>query len=144
MEHRVEKEYLSLVHGVPTKKHEVINAPLEKVPLKQKMKVGSGKEAVTEYFVLASDPSGQFSLLRVKLHTGRTHQIRAHLSHIGHPIVGDKVYGNRPTSAKASVGRQFLHAYRLKFQLMDGTWLESDSPLPEDLKNLLNKVNINY
>ena len=147
----VEKEYLALVHGIPSKLHEVINLPLEKVPLKQKMKVGSGKEAITEYSVVASDPSGQFSLLRVKLHTGRTHQIRAHLAHIGLPIVGDKVYGkkdnklkDRPASAEASAGRQFLHAHRLKFQLMNGTWIDLESELPKDLQEVLDKLGINF
>ena len=140
----VEKEYLALVHGIPTKIHDVINVPLEKVPLKQKMKVGSGKEAITEYYLLASDPSGQHSLLRVKLHTGRTHQIRAHLSHIGHPIVGDQVYGNEFKQTDAQMlTRQFLHAYKLKFQLLDGTWLELESELPEELEDLLLKLGIN-
>lgn len=135
----VEKEYLALVHGT-TKMHEIINEPLEKVPLKQKMKVGSGKEAVTEYNLLASDQAGQFSLLRVKLHTGRTHQIRAHLAHIGHPIVGDSVYGKKSDL----LDRQFLHAYRLKFQLPDGSTIELLSELPSDLKQVLNKLDINY
>src|SRR6185503_12324004 len=126
VERTIQKEYLALVHGVPEKSHDIINEPLEKVPLKQKMKVGSGKEAITEYFVLdSSRPSkmgearpiengaaGQYSLLRVKLHTGRTHQIRAHLAHIGHPIVGDAVYGKPDATLK----RQFLHAFHLKFQ----------------------------
>ncbi len=134
----IEKEYVALAQGVPGKQHDIINVPLEKVPLKQKMKVGSGKPAITEYFLLGSDPSGQFSLLRVKLHTGRTHQIRAHLAHIGHPIIGDSVYG-KPSEI---LDRQFLHARRLKFQLMDGTWLELESELPSELKEVLNKLKI--
>lgn len=137
-DHKVEKEYLALVSGVPAKKHDIINAPLEKVPLKQKMKVGSGKEAITEYFLLNSDASGQFSLFRVKLHTGRTHQIRAHLAHIGHPIIGDSVYGQKSDL----LNRQFLHAYRLKFQLPDGSWMELESELPQDLKETLNHLGL--
>jgi len=158
LDHKVEKEYLALVNGVPAKMHDIINAPLERQPLKQKMKVGSGKEAITEYWVKGSNGSNgengslQFSLLRVKLHTGRTHQIRAHLAHIGHPIVGDKVYGkkddqlDRPARHASQTegnkiagvaGRQFLHANRLKFQLMDGTWIELESELPEELKQVL-------
>ncbi|MBI4363454.1 MAG: RluA family pseudouridine synthase [Candidatus Doudnabacteria bacterium] len=135
----VEKEYLALVHGVP-KMYEVINAPLEKVPLKHKMRVGSGKEAVTEYNLLASDPSRQFSLLRVKLHTGRTHQIRAHLAHVGHPIVGDAVYGKK----SELIDRQFLHAYRLKFKLLDGSVIELFSELPQDLRQVLDNIGIKY
>ncbi len=142
---KVEKEYLALVHGVPLKQHDIIDAPLEKVPLKQKMKVGTGKEAVTEYWVKGvnggkGEGALQFSLLRVKLHTGRTHQIRAHLAHIGHPIVGDAVYGKRSDM----LNRQFLHAHRLKFQLLDGTWLELHSPLPAQLQQVLTQLNIPY
>jgi 23S rRNA pseudouridine1911/1915/1917 synthase len=148
MERKVEKEYLALVHKVPKNKHGTINAPLEKVPLKQKMKVGSGKEAVTEYWVLKEGKiSGldQVALLRVKLHTGRTHQIRAHLAHIDHPIVGDEVYGSMYKQQDLKViNRQFLHAYRLKFQLLDGTFLELGSKLPIELKQVLTKASIKY
>ena len=134
----VEKEYLALVHGAMAQKHGVIDAPLEKVPLKQKMAVGTGKDALTEYFLLANDPSLQFSLIKVKLHTGRTHQIRAHLAHIGYPLVGDAVYGRKDDL----LDRQFLHAYRLKFRLPDGSWLESISELPADLLGVLEKLGI--
>ncbi len=148
LERKVEKEYLALVHGLPKSKHEVINAPLEKVPLKQKMKVGSGKEAITEYWVLNEgqiEGLDQMALLRVKLHTGRTHQIRAHLAHIEHPIIGDEVYGAKYKQQDSTViDRQFLHAHRLKFQLLDGTWMELTSPLPKELKIVLDKAKITY
>lgn len=145
LDHKVEKEYLALVHGIPAKKHDIINLSLEKVPLKQKMSVrdgpasgGKAKEAITEYFVIAESPSGQYALLRIKLHTGRTHQIRAHLSYIGHPLVGDQLYGSTYPS------RQFLHAHRLKFQLLDGSWIELFSKLPQDLEDILSRVGIKY
>jgi 23S rRNA pseudouridine1911/1915/1917 synthase len=163
-DHNIEKEYLALVHGVPAKKHEIINLPLEKVPMKQKMSVRDGsavggkvKEAITEYWVLdSSRPSkmgearpifngaaGQYSLIRVKLHTGRTHQIRAHLAHIGHPIFGDQVYGKEFKVADHVVlNRQFLHAYKLKFQMMDETWLELESELPPELRKVLGQLEI--
>jgi 23S rRNA pseudouridine1911/1915/1917 synthase len=140
MDRKVEKEYLALVQGVPEKLHGIIDEALEKVPMKQKMKVGFGKEAMTEYFVVAQDRAGQFSLLRVKLHTGRTHQIRAHLAHIGHSIVGDRVYG-KPSDL---INRQFLHAYHLKFQLPDKTWIEMESELPQNLQEVLNKLGIKH
>lgn len=140
LDRKVDKEYLALVHGVPQKTHGVIDLPIQRVPLKQKMKIGLGKPAQTEYWVLAD--SGQYSLLRVKLHTGRTHQIRVHLSHIGHPIVGDALYGGKQDSNILS--RQFLHAYKLKFQLPDGAWMELFSNLPQDLTETLKKVNITY
>ncbi len=135
---KVEKEYLALVHGVPAKKHDLIDLPIQRVPLKQKMKIGLGKPAQTEYWVL--ETTGQYSLLKVKLHTGRTHQIRLHLSHIGLPIVGDQLYGKKDEI----LDRQFLHAHRLKFQIMDGTWIELYSELPEDLQEVLKKIGIKY
>ncbi len=141
----IEKEYLALVHGQVPKQHDIIDLPLEKVPLKQKMKVGTGKEAQTEYWVMASGQIpglDQMTLLRVKLHTGRTHQIRVHLAHIGNPIVGDQVYGNKQDLQL--LPRQFLHAHRLKLQLPSGSWIELFSNLPKDLKDILNKANIIY
>jgi 23S rRNA pseudouridine1911/1915/1917 synthase len=165
MSREIEKEYLALVHGVPEKLHGIIDIPIGKTSTHQKMsvqdtslpdrqagasggKVTNYKEAKTEYKLLQSDNSGQFSLLQVKLHTGRTHQIRVHLSHIGHPVVGDKLYGKRPARHASQLvvvmGRQFLHAYRLKFRLMDGTFIELFSELPKDLKQILNKLNIEY
>jgi 23S rRNA pseudouridine1911/1915/1917 synthase len=148
MDRKVEKEYLALVHGVPKEKHMIINAPLEKVPLKQKMKVGTGKEAITEYSVLKEgeiDGLDEVALLRVKLHTGRTHQIRAHLAHIEHSILGDSVYGSKYKQQDSRIiNRQFLHAYRLKFQLLDKTWIELTSDLPDELNQVLNKSDIIY
>lgn len=136
----IEKEYITLVHGEMEKLHDVIDKPLAKDSKRQRMKVGEGKEAVTEYTVIANDSSLQFSLLRVKLHTGRMHQIRAHLASIGHPVVGDKLYGGKIDL----INRQFLHAFRLKFQLPDQTWIELQSDPPKELMEVLNKIGINY
>jgi 23S rRNA pseudouridine1911/1915/1917 synthase len=144
LDRRVEKEYLALVHGAPAKKHDLIDLPIQRVPLKQKMRIGLGKPAQTEFWNLKTGQIpglDQVALLRVKLHTGRTHQIRVHLAHIGHPIVGDALYGRKEDSSILT--RQFLHAYRLKFQLLDGTWIELESELPEDLKAVLQKSAIN-
>lgn len=141
----VEKFYVALVHGKLDQLHGSIDLPLEKVPNRQKMKVGTGKEALTEYWSIDSNPSGQFTLIRVKLHTGRTHQIRVHMQAIGHPLLGDEVYGGTfKASDKQLIDRQFLHAYRLKFKLMDGTRIELTSPLPEDLQAVLSKIGIPY
>ncbi|MBI2355909.1 MAG: RluA family pseudouridine synthase [Candidatus Doudnabacteria bacterium] len=140
----IEKEYLALVHGVP-KLHGIIDVPIGKAGTHQKMKVGEGREAVTEYSLLASDDPLQYSLLKVKLHTGRTHQIRVHMSHIGYPVVGDELYGGKFKQQDAElIGRQFLHAHRLKLRLIDGSWLELISELPEDLKFVLNKLGLKY
>ncbi len=145
LERKVEKEYLALVHGVPAKQHDTIDLPIERVPLKQKMKIGLGKPAQTEYYTLKTGEIpglDQVALFRVKLHTGRTHQIRLHLSALGHPIIGDSLYGKKEDFQ--FLPRQFLHAYKLKFQLPDGSWIELFSPLPPDLKETLKKANIIY
>lgn len=161
----IEKEYLALVHGTMEKHHDFIDLPIAKVPTHRKMSVRDGsasggknsnrnwKEAKTEYFVVAETPSpglrpenkdiDNFTLLRVKLHTGRTHQIRIHMNAIGHPLVGDSLYGGKYKQQDLSlIQRQFLHAYKLKFQLIDKTWIELVSLLPEDLKEVLSKLNI--
>lgn len=157
LEKKIEKHYIALSHGISDKLHGVINAPIEKQSTHQKMRVGGGKEAVTEYTVLAtiggdspdeaSAKSGldPYTLFRLTLHTGRTHQIRVHLAHIGYPIVGDQLYGGQFKKSDVSLlNRQFLHAAKLKFQLPDGTWLELHSDLPSDLKAVLNNLGIEY
>lgn len=145
---RIDKQYLTLVHGAPPALHGIIDTPIGKSNARRKMKAGEGKEAVTEYFVLAETPKDaldRLALLRVKLHTGRTHQIRVHLSHQGLPVFGDQVYGGiHKESDKAILPRQFLHAFKLKFQLMDGAWIELVSFLPDELKQVLAKVGIDY
>jgi 23S rRNA pseudouridine1911/1915/1917 synthase len=146
----IEKEYLTLVHGIPAKLHDTINEPIGRSSTHVKMKVGLGKEAVTEYRVLQTNEENggldQMALLRVKLHTGRTHQIRVHMAHIGHPVVGDQLYGGNYKKADAElINRQFLHAARLKFKLPDGTLIDLESPLPPDLRDFLARVGIpNY
>lgn len=158
LEHQVEKTYLALVHGIPEKLHDIINVPIVKNPNRRRMRAGEGKEAITEYSVLADTANSvssskgavrarldQYALLRVKLHTGRTHQIRVHMAYIGHPLVADETYGgNYKAGDKELLARQFLHAYKLKFKLMDETWLELVSDLPEDLQTVLNKLDINH
>jgi 23S rRNA pseudouridine1911/1915/1917 synthase len=78
-----------------------------------------------------------YTLLRVYLHTGRTHQIRVHMASIGHPIVGDTLYGKK-TQDFPILKRQFLHASKIEVQLPDGTWIHAESELPEDLQTVLN------
>src|SRR5690625_1207400 len=107
-----------------------------------------GKEAVTRYRTLAVYGEGTISLLECRLLTGRTHQIRVHLTHVGHPLVGDPLYGRgiprsgRPLpedlrNAIKNLGRQALHARSLGFEHpQDGRRLEFETPLPPDLWNL--------
>ncbi len=143
----IEKYYITLVHGIPEKLHGFIDAPIGKVSTHQKMRVGVGKAAITEYTQLATGKIGldQVALLKVKLHTGRTHQIRVHLASLNHPVFGDQLYGGFYKQQDLPIlNRQFLHAYKLKFQLLDGTWIEVFSDLPEELRAVLNQAGITY
>jgi 23S rRNA pseudouridine1911/1915/1917 synthase len=118
----VEKTYLALVHGVPARDKDVIEAPIGRHPaLKTRMAVvqKGGKEARSTYQVLWADPLARFSLLGVRIQTGRTHQIRVHLQHLGHPLLGDPIYSAIRSSlqslpwADKLLRRPMLHAWRL-------------------------------
>jgi 23S rRNA pseudouridine1911/1915/1917 synthase len=94
--------------------------------------VAEGKPSRTHFRALG--PVGNDTLLLARLDTGRTHQIRVHFAGIGHPVVGDPVYGKRSDL----VDRQFLHAWRLGFRHpRTGGWLQFESPLPDDLRAAL-------
>lgn len=133
-ERRVHKTYLALVEGVPDPRQGAIEAPLGRHPKNRKKQavVAGGRDAISNYRVREVLP-GNRSLLEVEPVTGRTHQIRVHLAAIGHPIVGDAVYGKRSNL----VGRQFLHAARLGFNMPSGRQVEFESPLPPDLRAAL-------
>jgi 23S rRNA pseudouridine1911/1915/1917 synthase len=142
------KEYLALAHGQIADQR-VIDAPIARDPRqRQRMAVvPGGRAARTEVVPIEHLPG--CTLLRVRLHTGRTHQIRVHLAAIGHPIVGDETYGRGDTlwqidrahggaRRRVPVPRQFLHAERLGFTLpARGEWREFVSPLPADLAAVL-------
>ncbi len=139
----VDKEYLALVVGIPPRLEGVIDLPLGRHPLhKVKMAVlpKGGKPARSDYRVLHRDPRGRFSLLAVRIHTGRTHQIRVHLSHLGHPILGDQLYGGAftaPSSCRKLAPRQMLHAWRLGFEHPESRErLHFQRPPPKDFLGL--------
>jgi 23S rRNA pseudouridine1911/1915/1917 synthase len=95
-----------------------------------------GRAAKTEYRVIRA--SNEMSLVECKLHSGRTHQIRVHLHHLGHPVLGDKVYGGR--FAK-TFSRQMLHAWKLGFRHpRSGEWKNFEAPLPADLQAAINPL----
>lgn len=130
------KVYLALVAGVPKRRAGVIEAPIARHAVhRQKMAVvrnARGRVARTDYRVLASD--AEASLVECTLHSGRTHQIRVHLHHLGHPVLGDKLYGPRAGSRFA---RQMLHARRLGFRHpRTGEWRQFEAPMPEDFREL--------
>ncbi|WP_449242530.1 dephospho-CoA kinase [Desulfovibrio sp.] len=123
-ERRVSKAYLALVHGRPRRDEGRVDAPIGRHPTqKTKMAVveKGGRPAESAWRVLWSDPEGRASLLLVRIFTGRTHQIRVHMAHVGHPLVGDAVYGSREHAAWTARGgeaaalanRQMLHAFFL-------------------------------
>ena len=131
------KQYNVLVHGHLSPEKGVIEAPMGRDPGNRKRMavVGSGREARTRYSVLKYFKG--YTLLEVMLETGRTHQIRVHLSATGFPVVGDAVYGK----ASNVVDRQFVHASRLGFNLpSNGKWVEFTAPLPGDLEEAVGRV----
>ena len=133
-ERRVGKTYLALVRGLPEPPRGAIEAPIGRHPKNRKKMavVAGGRDAETKYKL--RETLGEYALLEVQPVTGRTHQIRVHLAAIGHPVVGDSVYGKRSDV----VGRQFLHAWRLAFELpASGRLVEFESPLPPDLAGAL-------
>ncbi len=136
-EREVGKTYLALVHGVPQAPRGTIEAPIGRHPRNRKKMavVAGGREAETKYRV--REALDGFALLEVEPVTGRTHQIRVHLAAIGHPVVGDAVYGKRSGLTE----RQFLHACKLAFDLpSSGRLVEFESPLPPDLRQVLDSL----
>lgn len=141
-ERTVEKIYHAVVQGHPDPSSGTIDAPIDRHP-KHDYKwavVASGRPSVTHYEVLEMFRAA--SLVKVKLETGRTHQIRVHFSALRHPCVGDLTYGADPTLAKRlGVTRQWLHARTLGFEHpADGRWVEFTSEYPEDLAKSLENL----
>ena len=128
-EHALEREYLALVCGRPRSRTGRIEAPIgrdRKDRTKQSLETATPRDAVTHFEIAEELP--RHTLLRVRLETGRTHQIRVHLAEIGLPVAGDPVYG-RP--GEVGLERQFLHAARLAFpHPFSGDEVECESPLP--------------
>lgn len=156
---RMHRRYQALVWGIPDRPKATVDAPLGRKPSnRQKMAVVSetapgAKHAVTHYEVLERLPKNaeiaRASLIRCTLETGRTHQIRVHMAHIGHPLLGDPTYGahysasarNLSEAAQAllaALGRQALHAGELGFEHpLNGEPMHFESPLPQDMADLL-------
>jgi 23S rRNA pseudouridine1911/1915/1917 synthase len=135
--HKIERRYLAIVEGAMKSSEGRINRPLEKDMRSggRKMKTataGSSRRAITDYVVRQRFP--QATLVEARLLTGRTHQVRVHFASLGHPVMGDKVYGS-----SARVQRQMLHASHLEFDHpVTKKKLRFSSPIPKDFKTLLN------
>jgi 23S rRNA pseudouridine1911/1915/1917 synthase len=132
-ERRITREYLALVDGRPAARRGTIDAPLgrdRRVRTRMSTETDDPREAITHFEVERNLPGA--TLLRVRLETGRTHQIRAHLLAIGNPVLGDPEYGRGRTLP--GLRRQFLHAERLAFEHpVTGAAIDLTSPLPPDL-----------
>ena len=137
------KEYLALVWGLVTKSHGRIDAPIGRNPRnRQKMAahIRGGKPALTEFELV--ERFAECSAVRVQLHTGRTHQIRVHFASLGHPVVGDAMYGRKRQSGLDGIAvRQMLHAHRLGFEHPRTKCpLEFTAPVPTDMRELIRRL----
>ena len=147
---RVRKEYLALVYGTPPHERGIVDAPIGRDPRDRKRMavVPNGRRAATEYELV--ERLRYVSLLRCRLRTGRTHQIRVHMKHLGHPIVGDPVYSGpqwrgipdkKVQKIFSSLQRQMLHAARITF-VHPGTGepMTFEAPLPQDFAGVLSAM----
>ncbi len=140
----VGKEYLALVYGKLPKDHDKIELKIARSQSRGKMVARTGdqegKDALTEYDVIEEFKNNTY--VKVKIHTGRTHQIRVHFFAIDHPLVGDKLYKKRKMRhvREIELDRIFLHAHKLSIQLSSGTKKTFTSPLPIELESILQKL----
>lgn len=156
-ERTVVKKYVGLVTGSIPEKKKTIDAPMMQHPGKQGIMIihKKGKAAITDYEVV--EEFGKYSLVQFQIHTGRTHQIRVHMQHIGHPIVCDELYGDGAPILVSSLKKNFnlsknveeeqpilsrlgLHAQQLQFDDADGNHYDMEAPLPKDMRALLQQL----
>lgn len=156
-ERTVEKYYVGIVNGVPPEKKMTIDEPIAENTTKRGVMLihQRGKPSITDYEVL--EEFGKFSLLRFRIHTGRTHQIRVHMQHVGHPIVCDALYGDATPILVSSFKRNYnlskseeeerpilnrlgLHAEQLLFKDAQGNHYSVEAPLPKDMRALLQQL----
>lgn len=133
-DNRVDKYYYAIVEGIVERDKETINEPIARLNEEDIIRVvhPSGKECITHYVV--EKRLDNLTLVKLKLETGRTHQIRVHMKHIGHTVLGDALYG----SESNLINRQALHCYEMKFlQPVTGGEIIIRCPLPEDMKNII-------
>ena len=144
-ERSTEKIYLAVVQGSPKQDEGTVFTNIGRHPVNRlKMAVvnpGSGKSAITDWKVLQRDPATDSSLVMCTLHTGRTHQIRVHMLHLGHPLIGDPIYA-KPARQKAQTGRLMLHAWKLAFDHpATGERISLQAPVPPEYTPWLDHFN---
>lgn len=135
--HLVKKNYLALAAGKVTAQHGYIDAPIQREPSSfvKRMVGKEGKDSVTEYWL--QENSDQASLIKIRLHTGRTHQIRVHFAYLNHPLVGDEMYG----SGSPIISRQALHCYWLQFYSpFKKEKITVTAPLPADFQRAVDTL----
>ncbi len=147
----VAKEYIALCVGIFPEKRGLVETFMARSPKdRRKQKAyplydlrikGKARKAVTEYEVLKK--IGNYTLIKAIPRTGRKHQIRCHLAHLHHPIAGDKLYGFKDQLPPEGLKRQFLHAEKLGIRMPGGETREFHSPLPDDLKKILDNLKKN-
>lgn len=156
-ERTVEKYYVGIVKGTLSEKSGVIDAPIAQHSMKSTQMIihKRGKPSVTDYEVL--EEFGKFSVLRFRIHTGRTHQIRVHMQHLGHPIVCDPIYGDGAPVLLSAVKKNYnlskseleerpilsrlaLHAQKLVFEDRQGTMHTLEAEMPKDMRALLQQL----
>ncbi|GAA0535042.1 RluA family pseudouridine synthase [Chitinophaga japonensis] len=156
----VKKYYAGLVSGQPVPLQGSIDEPIMEHPVQKGKMVANrkGKAALTDYEVL--ETFGLYSFVRLQIHTGRTHQIRVHMKHLGHPIVVDELYGNPAPILLSAIkkkyrlgkyteeerpllGRLGLHAWQLHFTDNKGVEQQLEAPLPKDMQAVLNQLRKN-
>ena len=135
----VVKKYIAIVHGSVDRDEFTIDLPVgreSQETIRRSVMYDGGKDAVTDVKVLRR--YGDYTLVELSLHTGRTHQIRVHLSHIGHPIIGDSLYDG---DAPGLIDRQALHAYRISFlHPVSKERIEIEAPFPKDIETAIAKI----
>ena len=138
-ENAVTKKYIAIVKGIIEENNGRIDLPIDKEQedLVKRAVVQGGYPSVTHYKVLERYEKG-YTMVELLLETGRTHQIRVHMSHLGYPVVGDVLYGE---AAVRLIERQALHARYLSFKHpISGKFMEVEAPLPQDIQDLLKKI----
>ncbi len=149
-DHSIRRRYLAIVHGVPERASGRVEAPLGRSDSDRKkmavVRPGQGKHAVTHYRL--KEPLDRAALVECRLETGRTHQVRVHMAHIGHPLVGDPVYArgqsrHRDLLQRLQFDRQALHAAELGFiHPVDGSDLVFASAIPRDMQELFSHLHV--
>jgi len=146
---QVDKRYIAFVYGEPVDAEKLVDAPIDRDPVEpfKRIVTSNGYPSKTAYKTIEVFPKvndQSTSLVQLKLYTGRTHQIRVHMAHLGHPLIGDKVYGNevsRIDVLEQLVQRQALHAEQLAFtHPMTKQYMVWTAPLPADLQQLYNHL----